>query len=192
MPTVTLSGYECANDLLPPVCVICGAAASTRTARTFFCQFSWDCGVILTRKMSARMPVCRRHAGYWRRRALAFSVPLLGLLAAGVGWHAVTGPGEPDRNADLIRRLCVQGAGLFIVWLIAVALVYLTGVRATEITGRTLTLSGVDPRFVAALAEDRARGNDRLRAQGYGDARDDYDDRPGGCPPRDSDDERAV
>src|SRR6266851_3941179 len=87
MPSVKLSDYECERDMLPPVCMFCGNPATTRVRR----NFSWHPGwvyililvnllitlvvaLILTKKMTVRVPVCDEHEGYWRRRF----APLLG------------------------------------------------------------------------------------------------------------------
>jgi hypothetical protein len=142
--------------------------------------------LILTKRMSVRLPVCDRHEGYWRRRTLFYTLPTVAilLLAAGAFAYAVSRP--PGVQDDLTGWLCGGSLVVLVLWVIVAAIVQAAGIRATEITDRTMTLAGLDAEFVAAVREDRARDEDegRYRRRRYGDERDDFDDEWEGPPPR--------
>ena len=200
MANITLSEYECDHDLLPDVCVVCGGPATVRKARVF----SWFPGwvwililvswivvlivaLILTKKRVAQMPVCDRHAGYWRLRAATLWVPSIVIVG---GWSAfalyVISQPVGAMDEDLRALLCFGSSILLVVWVIIAALIYANGVRVTEITDRDMSLAGVHLEFVEALREERAwaRGDRYRRRKRYGDERDDYDDEPDDSPAR--------
>jgi hypothetical protein len=82
MPNVTLSRYECTGDLLPPVCTVCGEPATEKIERKFSWHPQWSellivGALIFTKRISVRLPICARHASFWRRRN---QVALIGLL----------------------------------------------------------------------------------------------------------------
>src|SRR5262245_8738600 len=88
MATVTISRYECNRDLLPDVCVACGARTTCRVR----INYSWNppsSGLLIvgpafmTRRMSVRLPLCDRHLRNRRRRRVAILVTLLAVLAFG-------------------------------------------------------------------------------------------------------------
>jgi hypothetical protein len=169
MPTVKLSEYECKRDLLPQVCTFCGEPAVTRVKRNFAWHPQWVwvlilvnvliaaiVAMILTKKMTVRVPACDRHEGFWRRKAIILSLTFLIVVAFGIGWivFAVNqGPG----NDEITGWLCGAGFGVFILWLIVAGVWGAQGVRPTEITDRHIRLTGVHNDFIAALEDDRER-----------------------------------
>jgi hypothetical protein len=198
MPSITLSKYECSRSLLPDVCVVCGAPATTRKAR----NFSWHPGwvwvlilinlivvlivaLILTKRMSVRLPVCDQHEGYWRRRTWFYTLPTLAILLLGIGALVYLWSQPPGVKDELTGWLCGGSLVLLVAWIVVAAIVQATGIRATEITDRTMTLAGLHEEFVGAVREDRARARDdeRHRRSRYGDERDDYDDEYEDLPP---------
>jgi hypothetical protein len=183
MPTVTLSGYECANDLLPPVCAACGRPATDRVPLTFTWHPKWAeplfvVAWLFIRRMGVRMPLCARHAWRWRWNNIlivAAFIPGAGLIGGAYVYDLGQPPGFADELV-MLGLLCSGGVVLLVGAMFAKGLS--ERIRPTEITDRHLTLDHVHETFVAALAEDRAESTDPLRAEGYGDSRDDYDDRP--------------
>jgi hypothetical protein len=169
MPSATLSRYECKNDRLPAVCVVCGASATDRKARTF----SW-----LARVVVVRLPVCDWHRGYWRRRALIVSVPavLVFLFGAAVVNYVLRPHHDPANHPA--AWLCPAALIVALIWLILGAIVQMTGIRPTKITDRDVTLAGLHERFVFALREERTGDTDdeRFRRLRFGDERDDFED----------------
>jgi hypothetical protein len=199
MPSITLSKYECSRDLLPDVCAVCGAPATTRKSRTFSWHPSWVwililvnllvvliVALVLTKRMTVRLPVCDQHEGYWRRRTLFYTLPTVFILLLGAGAFTYVVSRPPGPADDLNGWLCGGSIGLLFVWVVVAAIVQASGIRSTEITDRTMTLAGLHPDFVAAVREDRARDRDdaRYRRTRYGDERDDFDDEWEGPPPR--------
>jgi hypothetical protein len=198
MASITLSRYECSRGLLPEVCAVCGDPATTRRDRNFSWHPSWVwililvnllvvliVALLLTRRMSVRLPVCDQHEGYWRRRTLFYTVPTVFVLLVMAGAFAYMVSRPPGGNDSLVGWLCLGSIGLLFVWVVVAAVVQANGIRATEITDRTMTLAGLHEEFVAAVREDRARDRDdrRYRRLRYGDQRDDYDDEWEDSPP---------
>lgn len=199
MPTVKLSRSECSRGLLPSVCMRCGAPADNRKSRTF----SWFppiayigliagilpfaiIALVLTKRMSVSVPLCHEHRGHWSTRTTITVVSLLALILMGVGFIVYTGNQPPGPGGDLSGIFCLGWVGALIIWLILVAILQAGSIRATEITDRTVKLTGVHDGFIAALEEDRERDRDdgRERRRRYNDVRDDYDDELDEPPPR--------
>jgi hypothetical protein len=170
MAHIRLSRSEVRRDLLPQVCVVCGAPADVRRERSFswfpgwiwlIVLLSWLIGlilmVVLTKSIRVRLPACDEHEGYWRRRrtfTTVGTVLVLGLCA--LLFAAFVSEGPP-RNDDLALPLCGGGALVFFIWIVAVAIIHGRGIRATEITDRSISLAGVHEEFVWALEDDRER-----------------------------------
>lgn len=194
MPSVTLSDYECRRGLLPDVCAFCGAPAAGRRERTFSWHPSWVwvlilinlivVALVLTKRMTVRVPVCEAHDGFWRRRATILLTSFL-LIALFVGAAVAFSMDQPPGGPDLLQTvMCGGGIVLVLAWVVLAAVYSVAGVRPTEITDRDIRLTGLHEDFVAALREERARDRGRRREGRYGDERDDYDDDPDDEPPR--------
>lgn len=120
--------------------------------------------MVLTKKMTVRVPVCDRHEGYWRRKGIALGLSFAFLVVFGIGvlfFMANQGPGQDE----LTGWLCGGGAVLFLIWLVVAAVWGAVGVRPTEITDRFIRLTGVHDHFIDALEEDRER--DREEEEEY-------------------------
>jgi len=170
MPTIKLSRYECSRDLLPSVCVFCGAPAVTRRKRRFswfpgwiwlIILLSWLIGLILalvlTKSMTVRLPVCADHEGFWRRNKQFINIGSVAVFLVCAGLFAVVIVQKGEQANELAGWLCGGGAAFFFLWLIAVVVVLNKGVRAAEITDRSITLSKVHETFRTALLADRDR-----------------------------------
>jgi hypothetical protein len=190
MATVKLSDYECRRDLLPGVCMVCGAPADVRKSK----NFSWYnplaylgllaglvpfliIALVLTKRMTVRVPLCQQHQSHWSKRTLWVLGTFLAAMAVGIGAFAYMANQQPPN--DDAGWVCLACVGLLFVWLVAAAIIQSSAIRPTEITDTSITLTKVHPDFVEALREERARireeGGGRRRDR-YGDVRDDYDD----------------
>src|SRR5262249_13477137 len=176
----------------------CGAPADSRKSRTF----SWFppiayigllagllpfviIALVLTKRMAVSVPLCHEHRGHWSSRTTITVVSLLALLLMGVGFLVYSG-NQPAGQGDLTDVFCLGWVTGLVAWVILVAILQAGSIRATEITERTVKLTGVNDGFIAALEEDRERDRDdgRERRRRYDDVRDDYDDEVDEPPPR--------
>jgi hypothetical protein len=179
MARVKLSRRECKQDLLPPVCVLCGAPATVRRPRRFswfpgwiwiIVILSWLIGlilaIVLTKSMTVPLPACDQHEGYWRRKKHIVNIgSVVVLLLCGAAFVFLLAQ-DRDRQSELAGWICGGGAAVFFLWLL-VALVIQSGrVRASEITDKSIILFGVHPEFVNALEDDRERDRQEYEAEG--------------------------
>src|SRR5262249_33622897 len=150
MANVKMSKYECRRGLLPQTCMVCGSPADLRKSRTF----SWHTplaylgllagllpfiiiALVLTKRMSVGVPLCRAHKGHWAKRTLFVLGTLLGLVALGIGVTAIQANQAPGDDS----WLCLGWVGLLVVWLVAAAIAQSSAIRATEITDDSVTLT---------------------------------------------------
>ena len=196
MARVTVTDYELEHDLLPAVCVRCGAPAADRVEQTLhildgprgtalvlallFGLFFFPPLVrLVTRKansVSARLPMCRPHADGFRARTEW--VDRVGLPV----WTAAALVSDGLMVADFLTGdpggSCFAPVVLLLAWAMAVLVVVRGRVGIERSRKMDLRLTGVSEEFATALAADRAR--DRVsnpdRRGGHGDQRDDYDD----------------
>ncbi|WP_020475926.1 hypothetical protein [Zavarzinella formosa] len=171
MPKVTLTEYECRNDLLPMVCLKCGAIANTTVRRQFSWYPSWViwlaflglmialvAGVIMTKRMVIESPMCDRHQGHWANRklwtwlALGF---LAVLLIVGIELYSEA---HQQQDKDFFATLIWGGGATLLVAWLAFALVLRIGmIKPKIITSQTITLLNIHPEFVRALKQERER-----------------------------------
>ncbi len=173
MAEIRLRRYEVEEDLLPSSCMCCGEDASVHKTKTFAWHPQWVlvlilvgvlfyvvAALILTRRMTVRVPLCERHRNHFLLRAwLAYGG--LGLLLL-VAVLAIALLASADRGASgeaLGFTVCGGGALLGLVWLIALAIMQQAGIRPVEITDRGIRLANVGDEFVEAMEDER----DRLR-----------------------------
>jgi len=169
MASITIWKTELKDDLLPNVCMKCGAPATTHYEKSFRWYPPWLnilvlAGLliwailvsILTKRATIRAPLCDEHAGHWRIRFMIAFIPLLIALMILIGGItlAATAERDPDQS-DLGGVIAAVGGGSFVLWLIVAAIVQSTGIRPTEITDTTITLTSVHPGFVHALEDER-------------------------------------
>jgi len=177
MPTIRLFHYEAKEDQLPAICMVCGAAATTRKSK----QFSWCppwvlvliiagllpfliVTLILTKRMRVTMPFCDQHKNYWSRRMLITWLGLALCIIVGIVLAIVIDAADlsPERST-LGGILCAGIPLLALAWLIAAQLVQRTAIRPKEITDRDIVLMGVARQFVDALHMER-HGEDEPRS----------------------------
>ena len=180
MPIVRLSRFEVRKNLLPPVCVVCGAPAVVRRDRKFswfpswtwvIVLVSWLIGLILmvalTKTMRVRLPACAEHEGYWRRRGTFLAIGWVLTLSICAVLIVFLGLQPEQRQRALAVPPCGTSATTFVTWIVMLIVVCNRGVRAIQISERSITLAGVHERFDSALEADR----DRDRAESDADER---------------------
>jgi hypothetical protein len=208
MATLRLTRYEVKEDDLPEVCAKCGEPSVTAPAKKFSWHPSWVLvlilvhlliyvivALVLTKRMTVHLPFCERHRRYWFNRSLFIYGGLFGLLClAGVGIVVAV---SLEGQADNALFVCVGIALLFLVWLIAAAIVQSMSIRPTEITDDDITLTGLSRDFTDAVKDDRRERKEAFRRfddrdrRGRRDSDDDryQDDRPRRRRERDYDDD---
>jgi hypothetical protein len=170
MARLRLSRSEVEDDLLPAVCMCCGAPAAVRKTKAF----AWDqpgilsvllllgiciwplllvgllIAVLNTRRMQVRVPLCEAHQHYWRLRTLFTFGGLAAFLVLGVllvlAWRS-----RPSVLAELLPVLVLGTLLAGAIWLVTAAILQQHSIRPTEITPRGITLVNVSPRFIQAL-----------------------------------------
>src|SRR5262249_52353165 len=84
------------------------------------------------------------------------------LLLGFVSLAVFTNEGNQGRGDEAVGGwLCLGTVISGLVWLIAAAIVQTLGIRPTEITDRTITLTNVSPAFVEALETARAEQDEK-------------------------------
>jgi hypothetical protein len=208
--SISLGRYEIEEYDPPDVCMKCGAPSRVVVRRTFSWTPQWVgtlivvgllfftplalifliVSAVMTKRMSVRVPLCEKHKGHWTMRMLITLLGFLGVLAfVGIAIFATVSEGD---LAELTTLFWVVAGFLLLGWLITIAVLQSTAIKATEITDRSITLTGVSQGYIEALREDRGDDydDDRPRRSRRRDD-DDDDDRPRKRkrPPEDEDDE---
>jgi hypothetical protein len=112
--------------------------------------------LVLTKKMTVRVPVCERHVGYWKRRGLTLGLSFLAVVGFAIGALIATGGKDPGKDIDT-GLLCLGAVLLFVAWLFTAAIYQTIGMRPIEITDRFIRFTGVSKAFVDAIEDDRER-----------------------------------
>jgi hypothetical protein len=189
MPTVLLTTHELRTGLLPRLCARCAEPtdASVRltapsplsqmvlaTLLTFCPPLFVVLALLLKKRSSVELPICRPHGDDWRWRDRVTSTTYLWIVcgsyvaAWAVGLFAPIDPGVP----------ALAYLFIWMAWMAPAVLRWTRTVRITKVTPWGVRLSGVDQAFVEALRVDRARAADPARLPWHGDVRADYDDQP--------------
>lgn len=159
MASITLSRYECSADLLPAVCAVCGEPGRERVPHTFTWRPSWREARALgdswvTRTAAVRLPMCPDHARRQRRKdrfVIITILPMLALVAVALGPMIGLFRGlRPFEESAVIT----VAAALLLGWFGVLHFFFADRFQVVEITERSVTLRGVDPRFAAAVQGD--------------------------------------
>jgi hypothetical protein len=114
--------------------------------------------IVLTKRMRVTVPLCEQHQNHWRwrRQMIWFSLMVpVGLLICGIGLaFALHSPPGNSPSPAAILALAMAGVA-FVVWIIIVAALQNSAIRAKEITDDGITLIKVSPEFVRCFAEQR-------------------------------------
>jgi hypothetical protein len=192
MASIRLGRYEAADGDLPEVCIVCGAPADGYKLKNFSWHPKWVyffivlgllplviIALILTKRMSVRAPICRDHRYHWIWRSWAIGGSLVLLIVFFIAAMVIGSSLESRANGgDFFGIICGGFVALGLIWLIAAVAVQSTAVRASEITDREITLTGVSHKFVEAVLErdeaeveeEERRERERLRRRRLHDA----------------------
>jgi hypothetical protein len=187
MATVLLTTHELRTGLLPRLCARCGEPTSKSVRLTvptpmsqlglavflIFCPPLFVAlALFLKKRSSVELPMCPPHGADWRWCDRLTSITYLWaicgsyLAAWAIALSSMTDPLVP----------AVVYFFIWVAWVTPATILWTKTVRITKVTRWGVRLSCVDPAFVAALREDRARDADPARLPWHGDVRDDYDD----------------
>jgi hypothetical protein len=195
MPSVRLGRYEIEEYDPPDVCMKCGARSTVVVRRTFAWSPPWIIitilaglliyailAMVMTKRMNVKVPLCQEHKGHWTMRTLSILLGFLGILVF-VGLAIFLSSEE----SDLATPVWLLVVALLLAWLVLVIVFQYTAIRPTEITDRSITLTGVSEGYIEALREERGDSDDEDRPRSRR-RRDDDDDRPRRSSRRDDDD----
>jgi hypothetical protein len=165
MATVTLwiDPNDDAIRNLPPVCMKCGAPATTVRLKRFTRNGTW---IFFRRCQRVEVPLCEEHKDYWltRRRMNGVAYVALGVVVVSfppiqVAIDAIRGakPGQTDQVSFLIRLGLMASLA---VWLGLLSMYNKSAIRAVWITDRDITLTNVSPEFIRALDSEAAFDRD--------------------------------
>jgi hypothetical protein len=177
MAQVRLGRFEVEKGKLPLVCMFCGADASLMKRRSFAWHPRWAyillfagllpfviAAMMLTKRMRVEIPLCQTHKNHWFIRGVIIWVSFLGMVGLTAAWLALLFVLDESvfkgdkRFRDLFGGLVCGGLLFFpLAWLISIPIIQNTGIHATEITDRSITLTRVSPTFVEALREQRSQ-----------------------------------
>ncbi len=189
MPTVSLGRYEIEEYDPPEVCMKCGAPSSVVIRRTFSWYPPWVIitilaglliyailAMVLTKRMTVRVPLCEEHKGHWTKRTI---ITLLGFLGVLIFLSLAIAASVSDDVLPEVAYVCWSlTVVLLVAWLILVVVLQQSAIRPTEITDRSITLTGVSAGYIEALREDRGDSYDDDRPRRSRGRDDDDDDRP--------------
>jgi hypothetical protein len=186
---VSLGRYEIEEYDPPDACMKCGAPNTVVVNRTFAWTPPWVIitilaglliyvilALILTKRMSVRIPLCPEHKGHWTKRVLINLLCFLGIL--GFLGLAIAASSSDDVSSAIATACWIVVLVGFVAWLILAIVLQYTAIRPTEITDRSITLTGVSPGYVEALREERGDDYDDDRPRRRRRRDDDDDDRP--------------
>jgi NhaP-type Na+/H+ or K+/H+ antiporter len=187
---VKLSRYEIEEYDPPKVCMKCGARSTAIVRKTFSWYPPWI-GItilvallvyiilvaVLTKRMTVPIPLCDKHKGHWTKRTLITLLGLLGVLGlVGLAIAASTSEGDLADMAGAFWGIVLVS---LLVWLIVIIVLQYTAIRPSEITDKSITLTGVSSDYADAIREERGDSYDDDRPRRSRRRDDDYeDDRP--------------
>jgi hypothetical protein len=177
MATLRLGTYEVEKYGLPPACARCGEKAVASPPKRFRWSPPWlpvlillgAIGLILyivlaaslSKRRTVPLPLCERHRNYWLNRNIFLFGGLLGIILFSI-LGIVLGIMLDDKGITdgAAGWAGLSMAGVFLVWLVAAAIIGSTSIRATDITDRTIALTGLSAKFVDAVQDARS-GDER-------------------------------
>ena len=170
MPTVSISRYEIAHKILPPVCIITGVpTAHTQTVRYVWypSRVWWGfllCGfaglgiaiLVFKREITLQIPVVRSKRYYWlwhRFRKLAAIMVCLNLVV----YCYANSNGISEIKSDLDYGLWICHFGLACSAFVGIWLLHLnrSTLYAAEVTASGITLDNVHENFAFMLEIER-------------------------------------
>jgi hypothetical protein len=187
MATMLFKRDEVGDGSLPPVCARCGTGTRWYRQKTFTWHPPWlllvllFCGIvpglililIIQKRTTTHLPLCRHHRTHFAWRAWFLGGTFLAVLACFAAGVVLLNQTPP--HAEAANGLLAAGVLGFLAWMVAAAAVALTVIRVTHMDDSTITLTGLDGKFVNAVVMQR-RGARAGKAP-EADADDDYERR---------------
>ncbi len=171
MADVRLDFYDLDDDVLPDVCMKCGAPAAARPMKTFSWVPYWarmiPFGIAFMKRRRVPIPLCERHKNHWMIRYLiGFGGLALFLLLLGAAIALLISSDDRTNPArDTLMALgfiVLTGAGIaFLTWLITLIVLLVTQINVFEITDDSIVLTNVSPDFTRAYREQTRGDPDR-------------------------------
>jgi hypothetical protein len=163
MADVRLDFYDLDDDILPDMCMQCGAASTVRPIKTFAWMPYWarfmpyGTGYAFMKRRRVPVPLCERHKNHWMIRYLlgfgGLAVFLLLFICGGVMFGSNV-DADPHGPLTLLGgAMLVMGGIAFLAWLVVMIVLGVTQILPVEITDDTITLKNVSPEFVRAYRE---------------------------------------
>src|SRR6516162_11189643 len=159
-----------ANGGLPMVCMRCGDPALVVKSKKLsyyprgllFLVLLGAPGLVLLLILALALrktallqaPLCERHQGHWTIRAViswAGTILVVLLCTAGLAFFIALIDWRQRHAEDLGGLVCLASLGVFVVWLIVLAVLQNTAIRPDEITRTHILLNGVSDEFVQAV-----------------------------------------
>ena len=166
MADVRLGRYEATQGNLPPVCMRCGAPATTHATKTFFFQPSWMAQVpiplvtslaalAVRKKAKIVAPFCDRHKSHWLIHGLWLWCSLLTVPVFAFSLMLA----NDDRVLGFMLGMMLG----FFIWVVIAVVAHETSIHANEkeTTEHSLTLVHVSDAFAQAVSQLR------MRQEGY-------------------------
>jgi hypothetical protein len=188
-----------ADGHLPMVCMRCGAPATVVKTKKMSWYPRWIIvflllgligivisgilALVLRKRARLQAPFCEHHQGHWTMRTVIAWVATILANAIAVGSIASfialenARPRQPAADI-LLPWLCVGSIGIFVVWLLVIAILQNTAIRPEEITRTHILLNGVSEEFVNAVEEAEIERRVRLRQWEYEDEAEEMPHRP--------------
>lgn len=182
MPKAVVYRDEVVDGSLPSVCLVCGARARRRrfpgvgapslgwVLWPLFGLIGFWMYILFAAHSSRRggLPFCRRHWGYWPRRAwfiVSGYVLLLGLIVVG---EVLTPTPAPGHKEEINWLLAVAGLWM-LLFLPAFLVLHLSATRPTGGNRKVLVISGASRDFVEALEDEDDAEDDEVEDEDYDD-----------------------
>jgi hypothetical protein len=173
--------FDEVEEGLPAVCMRCGRPATVFLERRFTWYPQWVGAtvgllplflllVLLVRqRLTVAVPFCERHRNHWRVRArFALGGAAVLAVAAGAGVALLLLLDHYGAADGLVGPFVLVWLLLFAGWVIPVAALYSSVIRAVDMTDRSICLGGVSRAFVDAMYDAREAEE--------GDDEDDWED----------------
>jgi hypothetical protein len=166
MATVRLTRREAEHGNLPAACMCCGEPTTLWKTKKFSWQPSWVIAtvmagllpyvivsLILTKRMTVRVPLCADHQNHWFKRVafnLCYLIFIVGLLVGSFAIPELLDVSLQTRDA-ITGAICIGTVVTLLAWVVINIIVEARMVGVKEITDCGITLKNVHLRFFDAV-----------------------------------------